>query len=941
MTNAENRQLSEEELQELVAASDSGARNPSGPVGKMIAITALLWSVFQVLLASPVGPYVLPGDLINNSRQIHLAFAVFLAAMAYPLFKNSPRDYIPWYDWILGVGGAFLALYGYFFYDKIVSNGGLADAADAYFALAGLIFLFIAAYRTLGPVMVVLAVVFLGYVFFGSSEVVPDQIRWAGASLRKAMSHMWITSEGVFGIALGVSTRFVFLFVLFGALLDKAGAGNYFIKMAFGALGHLRGGPAKAAVVGSAATGLISGSSIANVVTTGTFTIPLMKRVGFSPEKAGSVEVASSVNGQIMPPVMGAAAFLMVEYVGISYVEVITHAFLPAIISYIALVYIVHLEAVKNNMPTIGNKVVNLFNTVIGMFAFFAGFAILCYATQYPVAAVISLFPEGAGLVLCGLLGLIYVALVYLAAQTPDLEADDPNAEVVELPDVALIYKSGLYYLLPIIVLVYFLMIERKSPGLSAFWATFLLCGILLTQKTLKGIFRGEVTARSAWEGLIIGLVSAVKSYLKWLVITVLTVIGFAAMWALDLNPVYALIVPILAYAVFWYLDRQKDDPFANNAFALSIRSGRNDLIDGMIDGARNMIGIGLATATAGIIVGTVSLTGIGQVMADFVEFLSGGNLILMLIFVAILSLILGMGLPTTANYIVVSSLMVAVVVELGAQSGLIVPLIAVHLFVFYFGIMADVTPPVGLASFAAAAVSGGDAIRTGFTAFFYSLRTVALPFVFIFNTDLLLIDVSWAQGIIVFITATIGILVFTAATMGWFLTRNRIWETVAMLVIAFALFRPGYFMNQLQPPFEDIPPSGFSEAIGAAEPGSELRAVISGPDFDTFEIKEVTVPLTIPEGDTAEARLEALGFILVPEGDVQRLDEPGFGTELGDTLSSFDFYGDDAVQIASVQATANQLPKELIWIPALLLLGLIGWLQTRRAEPVIEGAPA
>ncbi|MEM9725527.1 MAG: TRAP transporter permease [Pseudomonadota bacterium] len=869
MASDEKRALSEQELQELVAASDSGARNPTGSIGVFIAAVALTWSIFQVLLASPISPYVLPGDLINNSRQIHLAFAMFLAAMAYPLFKSSPRDSIPWYDWALGLSGAFLALYGYFFYEKIVNNGGLADATDAYFAVAGLLLLFISAYRVLGPVMVVLAVVFLMYVFFGSSELVPDQIRWAGASLRKAMSHMWITSEGVFGIALGVSTKFVFLFVLFGALLDKAGAGNYFIKMAFGALGHLRGGPAKAAVVGSAATGLISGSSIANVVTTGTFTIPLMKRVGFSSEKAGSVEVASSVNGQIMPPVMGAAAFLMVEYVGISYVEVITHAFLPAVISYIALVYIVHLEAVKNNMPTIGDRVVSLGRTVGGMFAFFAGFALLCYATQYPVGFIVSLFPAGSGLILAVLLGLVYVGLIYLAAQTEDLEPDDPNAEVVELPDVSKIYKSGLYFLLPIIVLVYFLMIERKSPGLSAFWATFLLFGILLTQKTLKAYFRGEDNALSRmWDGLV-------------------------------------------------------------------------DLAEGMVDGARNMIGIGLATATAGIIVGTVSLTGIGQVMADFVEFLSGGNLILMLVFVAILSLILGMGLPTTANYIVVSSLMVAVVQELGAQSGLIVPLIAIHLFVFYFGIMADVTPPVGLASFAAAAVSGGDAIRTGFTAFFYSLRTVALPFVFIFNTDLLLIDVTWTQGLIVFVVATIGILVFTAATMGWFVTKNTVVETVLLLLVAFTLFRPGYFMNQIQPPFQDIAPAAFTEAVGAATPGSSLRVVVSGPDFDTLVVKELTVPLTVPEGEGGLARVSALGFAITPEDGVQKLDEPAFGTELGAALSSFDFYGDDPVQIARVKATADQLPKELMFIPALLLLGGVALLQSRRAREYPEGKPA
>ncbi|MAM63716.1 TRAP transporter permease [Maritimibacter sp. UBA3975] len=871
MSDSEKRSLNEDELQELVAASDSGARSVPGGLGLFIAAVALIWSIFQVLLASPWAPYILPSDAINNSRQIHLAFAIFLSAMAYPLFRSAPKDRVPWYDWILAVGGAILALYGYFFYEKIVQAGGLADQTDAYAALAGLTLLFIAAYRTLGPVMVVLALVFLGYVFFGASEVVPDTIRWAGASLRKAMSHMWITSEGVFGIALGVSTKFVFLFVLFGALLDKAGAGNYFIKMAFGALGHLRGGPAKAAVVGSAATGLISGSSIANVVTTGTFTIPLMKRVGFSSEKAGAVEVASSVNGQIMPPVMGAAAFLMVEYVGISYVEVITHAFLPAIISYIALVYIVHLEAVKTRMPTLGNKVVKLWRTILGMFLFFAGFAILCYITQFPVRLVTSMVPTGSGWILAALLALVYVGLIYLASTVDDLEPDDPNSEDVELPDIPKIYKSGLYYLLPIIVLVYFLMIERKSPGLSAFWATFLLFGILLTQRSLKAMFRGE------------------------------------------------------------------SNPFAK------LKDGLIDLIGGMIDGARNMIGIGLATATAGIIVGTVSLTGIGQVMADFVEFLSGGNLILMLIFVAILSLILGMGLPTTANYIVVSSLMVAVVVELGAQSGLVVPLIAVHLFVFYFGIMADVTPPVGLASFAAAAVSGGDAIRTGFTAFFYSLRTVALPFVFIFNTDLLLIDVTLTQGIIVFIVATIGILIFTSATMGWFLTKNRIWETVAMLVIAFALFRPGFFMDQIQPPYDEVEPTALEQRVENAPVGRDLRVVISGPDFDTLEMKDMTVVLTVPEVEGAQARLDEWGLLLMQEGDDVILEEPMFGTQLSDKLSSFDFYGDEPVTISAVRAPADQMPKELIFIPALALMALIAFLQTRRAPAATtrEGVPA
>ena len=860
--------LSNEELEDFVASADTGARSPAGGVGTMLAIVAVVWSLFQVLLASPLANYILPGDIINNSRQVHLAFAIFLAFMAYPALKSSPRSYVPVLDWVLSFAGALIALYGFIFYQKIVNNGGLADDLDKWVALAGLILLFEAARRALGPAMAIIATIFLGYVFFGSSEWVPEVIRWKGASLKKAMSHMWITSRRRFWHrSWGFDEIRVPLRSVWRAA-GKAGAGNYFIKMAFGALGQLRGGPAKAAVVGSAATGLISGSSIANVVTTGTFTIPLMKRVGFTAEKAGAVEVASSVNGQIMPPVMGAAAFLMVEYVGISYVEVITHAFLPAAISYIALVYIVHLEAVKNNMPTLGDGVVNIGKTVGGMALFFVGFALLCYGVQYPVRWITSVLPS-SGLILSALIFVAYAALLWLAAQAPDLEPDDPNAEHVELPVVSEIYKTGLYYLLPIIVLVYFLMIEQKSPGLSAFWATMLLFAILLTQRPLKAMFRGESDT------------------------------------------------------------------------AMAFRYGLADLWQGLIDGARNMIGIGLATATAGVIVGTVTLTGVGQVMADLVEFLSGGNLILMLVMVGLLSLVLGMGLPTTANYIVVSSLMAGVVVELGAQSGLIVPLIAVHLFVFYFGIMADVTPPVGLASFAAAAVSGGDAIKTGFVAFFYSLRTIALPFVFIFNTELLLIDVTWIQGIVVAVTATIAILVFTAGTMGYFLTKSRIYESVALVLIAFALFRPDFLMDRLQPPFASIDPAKLEQALDGAAPGSELRVVVAGPDFDTGKMKETTLVLGVDGEGTGAERLEQFGLMLLEEDGKVKMEEPMFGTPFADTMQGFDFYTDDPVEIASVNAPADQMPKEIMYFPALLLLGLIALLQIRRGRNETAGATA
>ena len=350
------------------------------------------------------------------------------------------------------------------------------------------------------------------------------------------------------------------------------------------------------------------------------------------------------------------------------------------------------------------------------------------------------------------------------------------------------------------------------------------------------------------------------------------------------------------------------------------------------------MIGIGLATATAGVIVGTVTLTGVGQVMADLVEFLSGGNLILMLVMVGLLSLVLGMGLPTTANYIVVSSLMAGVVVELGAQSGLIVPLIAVHLFVFYFGIMADVTPPVGLASFAAAAVSGGDAIKTGFVAFFYSLRTVALPFVFIFNTDLLLIDVTLAQGILVFVTASIAILVFTAGTMGYFVTKSRIYESVALILIAFSLFRPDFFLDRIQPPFTDVAPTALAQTVENASPGTELRIVVNGPDFDTGEIKDTTLVLAIDDTPAA-GRMDAFGLLTFEEDGKLIMEEPLFGTPFATTLQGYDFYADDFVTVKEIKAPADQMPKELLFIPGLILLACIYFLQRARASK--EGVPA
>ncbi|AEJ07293.1 putative TRAP-type uncharacterized transport system, fused permease component [Stutzerimonas stutzeri] len=847
----QDKQLSTEEL----IAQDVGARLPEGAMAQIIAGLALAWSLFQLWIASPL-PFLLRFGVLNDTetRSIHLAFALLLAFLAYPAFKRSPRDRVPLVDIALGLVAAASAAYLFIFYEQLAQRPGSLTTADLITACIGIPLLLEATRRALGPPLAIIALVFLVYSVAG--PWMPGLLAHRGVSFTAMANHQWITTEGVFGIALGVSTSFVFLFVLFGALLERAGAGHYFIQLAFSLLGHMRGGPAKAAVVSSALTGMISGSSIANVVTTGTFTIPMMKKVGFSKEKAGAVEVASSVNGQIMPPVMGAAAFLMVEYVGIPYVEIIKHAFLPASISYIALLYIVHLEALKQGMQPIGTHQPKPWLRRLTGFAFGAALISGLSLTVYyglgwlkPVLGDYALPGIGA------LLAIVYLGLLKVAASNPPLPAEDPDKPLEELPNSRAVLLSGLHFLLPVVVLVWCLMIERLSPGLSAFWGTVMLVIILLTQRPLLSWMRGDggEVHGNAMDGLV-------------------------------------------------------------------------DLREGLIAGARNMIGIGIATAAAGIIVGAVSQTGVGLVLADLVELLSMGNLLLMLLLTAFLSLILGMGLPTTANYIVVSSLLAPVIVALGQQNGLIVPLIAVHLFVFYFGIMADVTPPVGLASFAAAAVSKGDPIRTGVAAFYYSLRTAALPFLFIFNTDLLLIGVDFLHGVLIFIVATIAMLIFAAGTQGYFLVRSRWYESLLLLLVAFTLFRPGFWMDLIHDPYQEIPPAQLVEALGNVEEDSQLRLRVLGEDA-VGDAREFVLLLAIPDGASGEEKLEKIGLMTYEQDGKLLVDSVTFGSPAAEAGLEFD------QQILSVRAPTDRWPKEFMWIPGFLLFGLIVWMQRRRRQ--------
>ncbi|MEQ8898057.1 MAG: TRAP transporter permease [Roseovarius sp.] len=899
--------LSQNELDELVASADTGGRSAGPFITRLIMVIAIVWSLFQLWIASPL-PFMFGWGVFNDTeaRSFHLAFALFLAFVAYPAARSpfqlglavgvpalltflfiygakegtpiwwipvvgaavigavllgSPKNRVPPWEWALAIAGAVASLYIYFAYQGIAQRVGAPILQDFVIAVIGIMVLLEATRRALGPALMIVASCFLIYTFLGPH--MPSIIAHKGNNLSEVVNHQWITTEGIFGIALGVSTSFVFLFVLFGSLLDKAGAGNYFIQVAFSLMGHMRGGPAKAAVVSSAMTGLISGSSIANVVTTGTFTIPLMKRVGFNSEKAGAVEVASSVNGQIMPPVMGAAAFLMVEYVGIPYFDVVKHAFLPAVISYIALVYIVHLEAMKANMQGLPRayEPKPLVAWLISLAFTIAAICALSFAVYYGMGWIRPAFGASAGYVVFALLIAVYVGLIYVSCREERLKMEDPNAPVTKLPVPGPTVRSGLHFLLPVVVLVWSLMIDRLSPGLSAFWAAAFMVFILITQRPIVAMFRGE------------------------------------------------------------------------GDFGGAVKRGFRELLEGLEAGARNMIGIGIATATAGVIVGAVSQTGVGSALADVVEVLSGGNIMAILVLTAILSLILGMGLPTTANYIVVSALLARAAVWGCQLNGVFGPLIAVHLFVFYFGIMADVTPPVGLASFAAAAVSGGDPIRTGVVAFFYSLRTAALPFLFIFNTELLLIDVNWAQGIFVFVVSTVAMLLFAAATQGWFLARNRIYETVLLLLVAFTLFRPGFWMDMVAPPFEDMPPAQIEQAFGDAQVGQDIRMTVDGMnavgDPVTF-----TALVPVLAGETGADRVLAAGIEWIENDGKVIIDNVTFDSAAQKAGLDWD------QEIIEVKAPVPQPSKYWMFIPALLLLALVVVLQRRR-KPAAQAQPA
>ena len=617
-----------DELMEQYDLETSKLRKLTGKVALFITIVAILMSAFH-LFTSWHGTL-----LAMKQRSLHLIFAFTLGFALYPGFKKSSKDKIDIMDWVLMI--LSIGVWGYIFFnvEAIALKGGQMSTTDMVLGVLAVLLTLEVTRRVVGPELPIVTIVFLLFAYFGRS--LPGVFAHRGFNVTRIVSHMYMTTEGIMGTPLGVSSTFVFMFILFGSFLDKTGVGEFFIDFAYALTGSTRSGPAMTSVLSSGLMGSISGSSVANTVTTGAFTIPLMKSVGYKPHYAGAVEATASTGGQIMPPVMGAAAFIMADFTGFPYISIVKAAIIPAVLYYIAVGTMVHLEACK-----------------------------------------------------LGLKGM-------------------PRES---LPKVSNILRKQGYLTLPLIAII-FMLIKQYPPTMAA-----------LT-------------------GIVIGII-----------------VAFAA----------SLI--------------KKDDSFTPK-----------DILGAMEAGAKGAVGVACACACAGMIVGVVTLTGFGLKIAEVIVLIAKGKLIPTLFLTMIASIILGMGLPTTAKYIVLATMAVPAITKLGVN------LMSAHLFILYFGVVADVTPPVALAAYAGAGIAGANSMKTGVQAFKLAIGAFIIPYIYVINPHLIMVDsvvgttVNWlpiTAAIPTIITALIGTICLAGTVESYLFGNLRIWQRVILLGAAFALLDP------------------------------------------------------------------------------------------------------------------------------------------------------
>ena len=607
-----------DELQKKLKELDkeSNTVEYSGIFGKIIAAICICFSLFQIY----TGIFGTLDAMIQ--RCIHLSFGLCLVYLLCPTKKEWIKD--GKFHW-LDVGLAILAMvppvYILVNYQQLILRAGTVTPLDTVIGTLGIVMVIEAARRIVGLPIVIVVLCFLGFGFFG--PYMPGPLAHRGLSLQQMVGHLFFTTEGVFGIPLGVSSTFIFLFILFGAFLEKTGLGKFFIDIANAIAGWASGGPAKVAILSSALQGTISGSSVANVVGSGSFTIPMMKKLGYHKNFAGAVEAAASTGGQLMPPIMGAAAFLMAEFVGIPYMEVVKAAVVPAILYFLGVFLGVHFEAKKHHL-------------------------------------------EGT-----------------------------PRSE---LPPWGKIMKEEGHLAIPLIAII----------------------GLLAS---------GYTPMKAALAGIFISIATAM--------------------------------------------------------LRKNTRMSFYDIVDGLIKGARGALGVLVACAAAGMIIGVVTKTGVGLKLASALVTVAAGNFMLLLFCTMLTSLILGMGVPTTANYVITSTIAAPALIQLG------VPTLAAHMFVFYFGIIADITPPVALAAYAGSAISGGDPLKTGVNASKLGIAAFIIPYVFVLSPQLLGIGATFTSVLMTTTTAIIGMIGISGAMIGQFYTRANVFERLILAAGGLCLIDP------------------------------------------------------------------------------------------------------------------------------------------------------
>ncbi|WP_231243020.1 TRAP transporter fused permease subunit [Ehrlichia canis] len=848
-----------------------------------ISFIAFLWACFQLFIASPL-PFWLVDHGLEwavfpdvKSRAIHLAFAFSLLFLFLPISKNSNKT-LKALDCVSAVLSCISVLYIVVFYEDLSFRIAMPNDLDLIMAFLGLVFLLEGARRAIGAPIAIIALMFLMYAYFGNS--MPDIIAHKGHNFSAIASHAWLSSEGVFGVALAVSSNFVFLYVLFGAFLDKAGAGNFFIKLSFALLGRFVGGPAKAAVIASGFMGMMSGSSVANTITIGSFTIPLMKKMGLSSEKAAAIEVSAGVNGQIMPPVMGAAAFLMSEFLSIPYATIVKYAFVPAVMVYVTLLYIVHLEACKLDMrPVIDlTKARSIYFSILRFFISVTCLVIFSCVVYvliegisiygFYIPGIKAIFLDKSIYCISLILISVYIGVLFYQFKGERKRTVENDEEENKCPRLSETFKYGIHYFIPIFILVWCLIVEKLSSALSCFWTNLFLIFMLLAKDTIYALF----------DKRIMNLCSVFYGSMK-------------------------------------------------------------QVYEAMVVASKNMIAIAVATGAAGIIVGAVSLTGFGLSISGLLDSIAHGSLFFTLLVTAVICIVLGMGMPATGCYIIVSTLMAPILTSVIHKSGFYVPQIAIHLFVFYFGIMADVTPPVGIASYAAAAIAKANAFKTGVQSFLYNIRTMIVPFLFIFNTELILYDVTniWDNVFVIFVSL-VGILSISAAMQGYFIRKNKLYESIMLLMLGIILIMPNYIAKLFVSPYDTIPFSKLHDKFVVLKDSAMKFTVESRKQSDGIR-KEVIVPLKDKiqgvefQGTLFDLLDKNIGITVDPNGTSNNR------LEIKDIASWSYIEPSDMDESYCIVELALSLKKNYhvtyVYLIAIILLVLIIFLQTRKRDLV------